>query len=63
MTTDAAALYTLCRLDDIADGDIDGLDMKEGTYRPRHIRRQLTHIDAGKTPEQLDPALCSTCRL
>ena len=58
MTKDAAELYSLCRLlDDIADGDIDGLDTKEGTHRLRHIRRQLTQIDAGKIPEQPDPAL------
>ena len=58
MTKDAAELYSLCRLlDDIADGDIDGLDKKEGTHRLRHIRRQLTHIEAGKIPEQPDPAL------
>jgi phytoene synthase len=55
---DAAELYSLCRLlDDIADGDINGLDAKEGTHRLRHIRRQLTQIDAGKIPEQPDPAL------
>ena len=58
MTKDAAELYSLCRLlDDIADGDIDGLDKKEGTHRLRHIRRQLTHIAAGKIPKQPDPAL------
>ena len=58
MAKDAAELYSLCRLlDDIADGDINGLDAKEGTHRLRHIRRQLTQIDAGKIPEQPDPAL------
>ena len=58
MAKDAAELYSLCRLlDDIADGDMDGLDTKEGTHRLCHIRRQLTQIDAGKTLEQPDPAL------
>ena len=58
MAKDAAELYSLCRLlDDIADGDIDGLDTKEGTHRLRYIRRQLTQIDAGKIPKQPDPAL------
>ena len=58
MAKDAAELYSLCRLlDDIADGDIDGLDAKKGTHRLRHIRRQLTQIDAGNIPEQPDPAL------
>ncbi|MGB1614123.1 MAG: phytoene/squalene synthase family protein, partial [Candidatus Puniceispirillaceae bacterium] len=40
-----------------ADGDIDGLDKKEGTHRLLQIRRQLTHIAAGKIPKQPDPAL------
>jgi len=58
MTADAAELYSLCRLlDDIADGDIDGLDAKAGTNRLRHIRLQLTQMDAGHMPEQLDPSL------
>ncbi len=58
MATDAAELYSLCRLlDDIADGDIDGLDRKTGTQRLRYIRRQLTQIDAGKIPDRPDPAL------
>ena len=58
MTTDAAELYSLCRLlDDIADCDIDGLDTEAGTKRLRYIRFQLTQIDAGHKPDQLDPAL------
>ena len=58
MATDAAELYSLCRLlDDIADGDIDGLDTEAGTKRLRHIRRQLTQINVGHIPDQLDPSL------
>ena len=34
MASDAAELYSLCRLlDDIADCDIDGLDTEAGTHR------------------------------
>ena len=58
MATDAAELYSLCRLlDDIADCDIDGLDKGARTKRLRHIRRQLTQIDAGHKPDQPDPVL------
>ena len=58
MATDAAELYSFCRLlDDIADGDIDGLDTKAGTQRLRYIRRQLTQIDAEEIPDSPDPAL------
>ena len=58
MATDAAELYSLCRiLDDIADNDIDGLDTDAGTQRLRHIQHQLTQIDAGEIPDQPDPAL------
>ncbi len=58
MATDAAELYSLCRLlDDIADCDIDGLDKEASTKRLRYIRCQLTQIDAGHKLNQLDPAL------
>ena len=58
MATDAAELYRLCRLlDDIADGDIKGIDTKARTQRLSKIRRQLTQIDAGKIPDPPDPAL------
>ncbi len=58
MATDAAELYSLCRLlDDIADCNIDGMDTEEGTKRLRYIRSQLIQIDAGDKPDQPDPAL------
>ena len=58
IATDAAELYSLCRLlDDIADGDIDELEPKAGKQRLRHIRRQLTQIDAGEIIDLPDPAL------
>ena len=58
MAADAAELYGLCRLlDDIADGDVHGLGTEAGTKRLRQIHLQLTQIDAGQMPDQLDPAL------
>ena len=58
MAIDAAELYSLCRLlDDIADGDIDGLDKEAGIKRLRYIRRQLNQIHSGESPDPPDPAL------
>ena len=58
--TDAAELYRLCRLlDDIADGDIKGMDTKAQTKRLIQIRHQLIQMDVGKIPDLTDPVLLS----
>ena len=50
----------LCRLlDDIADGDIKGMDTKAQTKRLIQIRHQLIQMDVGKIPDLTDPCLLS----